>query len=709
MNRRVIAAAAAVVAIAAAALLFWRRSDTFAVMANPDQNILLVTIDTLRADALGSYGGRARTPHLDRLAATGARFTFAHAHAVVTLPSHTSILTGQLPYEHGIRDNSGYRVKEGTATLATRLKAAGFATGAFVGGFPLTKRFGLTPGFDVYDDRIPEMKGDITFTMPERRADEVVSAATAWIGTQSQRFFTWVHVFDPHAPYQPPGELATTYADRPYDGEVAFVDQTLGSLFERLTSQPRPTLVVVTADHGESLGDHGEMTHGMFAYEATLRVPLIVARVVPGEQRAPRGKSIDTPVRHVDIAPTILAAVGISADGISAGSPLLDTIRDGRGNERTTYFESMTYNLVRGWAPLRGVLTGTAKYIDQPIAELYDLASDPKEERNQASAEGERVRVMVNLLRGFNVAPPTRPGRESGDVAAALRSLGYVSGSAPERRTYTEADDLKNLAAIDRDLHTASELFQKGNAAEAIRILDSVVARRKDTADAYISLAHAHWQAGRIPQAIATLENGLRNGAPPRDITIRLGLYLAESNTDSARAIKLLESMPADDVEAQNGLGVAYGNAGRYDDAIRAFNRILTLDPTSALAHQNIASIRLRQVLGVRRPGPLGPALTEAERHARRAIEIDPSLAKAHTTLGVILAETGRKAEAIESWKRAVELDGAEFDALYNLTVLLAHAGRVDEAKIYARQFVTTAPPALYGPSIAQLQEFLAR
>ena len=149
---------------------------------NADQNVLLVTIDTLRADALGSYGGRAQTPNLDRLAAGGARFTFAHAHAVVTLPSHTSILTGRLPYEHGMRDNSGFRVKDGTATLATRLKAAGFATGAFVGGFPLTKRFGLTPGFDVYDDQMPELEGDISFTMPERRADEVVGRAVEWIG-----------------------------------------------------------------------------------------------------------------------------------------------------------------------------------------------------------------------------------------------------------------------------------------------------------------------------------------------------------------------------------------------------------------------------------------------------------------------------------------------------------------------------------------------
>jgi len=222
MNARWIAAAVAAVALVAAAAILWRPGGrAFELTAAPDQNILLITIDTLRADALSSYGGAARTPNLDALAATGARFDFAHAHAVVTLPSHTSILTGRLPYEHGMRDNSGFRVKEGTATLATRLKAAGFATGAFVGGFPLTKRFGLTPGFDVYDDQMPELTGAAAVSLPERRADAVVDRAVAWIGSQPQRFFSWVHVFDPHSPYAPPAPHAAAYSGQPYHGEVA--------------------------------------------------------------------------------------------------------------------------------------------------------------------------------------------------------------------------------------------------------------------------------------------------------------------------------------------------------------------------------------------------------------------------------------------------------------------------------------------------------
>jgi len=704
---RWLAAGALILGAAAAAIWAWPRGSVYALEPAADQNVLLVTIDTLRADALGSYGGRAATPNLDRLAATGARFTFAHAHAVVTLPSHTSILTGHLPYEHGMRDNSGYRVKDGTATLATRLKGLGFATGAFVGGFPLTKRFGLTPGFDVYDDQVPELKGDVSFSMPERPADVVVRSAVDWIGRQTTKFFSWVHVFDPHSPYKPPEEFASRYATQPYDGEVAWVDQALGPLFERLATLARPTVVIVTADHGESLGDHGEQTHGMFAYEATLRVPLLVATVRPG-RGATRGIVIDTPARHVDIAPTVLDAIAAPADTSFAGSSLREVIRAGRGDERPAYFEAMTFNLVRGWAPLRGVLVGREKYIDLPIAELYDLAADPGEARNRAAAAADRRQVLFNTLRTYNVAPPERPGRESADVAASLRSLGYVSGSAAAKKVYTEDDDPKRLVAVDRDLHSATELYQNGKAQEAIDLFASVLGRRPDTADAAIQLAHAYWESGQLERAITVLEQALRSGAPERDVRIRLGIYLAESHTNSRRAIQVLEGLPDTDVEALNGLGIAYGDAGRYPDAIKTFNRVLTLDPTNGLAYQNLASMTLSQARAAKIPADREQKLREAEAFARKALEADNALPGAYTILGVILSGGGRKADAIDSWKRAIDLDPGEFNALYNLILTLVETGRIPEARTYAQRFVATAPPAFFKTEIEQMRKFVA-
>jgi arylsulfatase A-like enzyme/Tfp pilus assembly protein PilF len=701
-------AAAAILGCAAAAVFWWRsRAAAFSLERTPDQNVLLVTIDTLRADALSSYGGPAATPNLDRLAAGGARFTFAHAHTVVTLPSHTSILTGQFPYEHGMRDNSGFRVRPGTRTLATRLKPLGFATGAFVGGFPLTKRFGLTPGFDVYDDQMPETKGAIEISMPERPADAVVARAVEWIGKQNTKFLAWVHVYDPHSPYRPPPEFAAQYRAQPYYGEVAFVDRALAGLFDRLATLARPTLVIVTADHGESLGEHGELTHGMFAYEGTLHIPLIVARIVPGAARSGAGIVIDAPVRHIDIVPTVLDAIGAPPDASLHGSSLRDAI-EGNTADRPSYFEAMTYNLVRGWAPLRGVLSGREKYIDLPIPELYDLGADPREEKNRATAERDRLQVLANLLGSYNVAPPNRPGQESPDAVAALKSLGYVSGSAPARAVYTEADDPKRLVALDQDLHRASELFQSGRTNDGIALVNSVIAKRPDTADAYLTLAYAYWARGEPQPAIATLEKALANRAPDRDIRIRLGLYLAESHTDPKKAIALLEGLSSEDVEALNGLGVAYGDAGRNADARHAFERVLALDPTNGLAYQNIASIALREALDAKNPVERETRLAEAETGARKAIDADPALADAYTTLGVVLSTRGRKADAIDNWKRAVALDGAQFNALYNLWLELAEAGRRDEASAFGRQFVATAPPAFFGPDIERVRRYLA-
>lgn len=696
---------ALVIAIAGGAYFWWQRGPAYALVPSAEQNILLVTIDTLRGDALSAYGGPAQTPAIDALANHGARFTFAHSHAVVTLVSHTSILTGQLPYEHGMRDNSGYRVKDGTATLATRLKALGYATGAFVGGFPLTKRFGLTPGFDTYDDQMPELKGDSTYSMPERPASEVVSHATAWIGQQPGKFFSWVHVFDAHSPYRPPAEFAAQYSAQPYYGEIAFIDQQLKTLFDRLATLPRPTTVIITADHGESLGDHGEATHGMFAYESTLHVPLIIATVQPNQSRSTRGVVIDAPVRHMDIAPTVLDAIGASPDRAMAGSSLRDLIASGRGPDRPSYFESMTYNLVRGWAPLRGVLVTKDKYIDLPLPELYNLIADPKETNNLATSQADRAKVLFGTLKTYNIAPPSRPGRESADAIANLKSLGYISGVAAAKDHYTEADDPKNLATLDRDLHTATEFTQSGKPLEAIALFKKVIGLRPDTADAYMSLSYAYYQAGQIAEAIATLESGLKAGAPDRDIRIRLGIYLAESHIDYQRAIMVLEGLPESDVEALNALGIAYRDAKRFADAKRTLLKALALDPTNGLALQNLGANALSAFEASGRQNKA--LLTEAEGFLRRAIEADPQLAGAYTAFGVTMAYQNNKADAIVAWKKAIEFDPSDSNTLYNLWVELAKAGRRDEAVTFGQQFLAATPPNAQVQERAEIMRYI--
>ena len=437
-----------------------------------------------------------------------------------------------------------------------------------------------------------------------------------------------------------------------YAAEVAWTDAALAPLFARLAELTRPTLVVVTADHGESLGEHGELTHGVFAYESTLQVPLIVAEVQPGG-RSRRGVTIWRPARHVDIVPTVMAAVGTDVAGLP-GTPLFSPLA---AASPTSYFESMMPTLARGWAPLRGVLVGREKFIDLPIAELYALDRDPREQQNLAALKPDRMAVVANVLRGFNVAPPNQPGEESAAAQARLRALGYVSGSpAPARDRYTDADDPKTLIDLDKMLHRASELFAAGRAADAIALYRDVILRRADTADAYRNLAFVFWQTGRPAEAIATLEAAVRQGVKQRDIVVKLGTYLAETGA-ADRAIALLETLPQDDTEALNALGIAYGQAGRVADAKRRFTQALALDATNGLAHQNLGTLALR-----------AGDLAAAEAALRQAIAIDPSLPGAYTALGVVLVKTERRADALAAWTRAIELEATEYDALYNLT-----------------------------------------
>jgi arylsulfatase A-like enzyme/predicted negative regulator of RcsB-dependent stress response len=665
----------------AAALLWIATARTgFAIQPDPDRNILIVTIDTLRADALGAYGGRAATANLDRLAAGGARFDFAHAHAVVTLPSHASIFTGLYPYDHGIRDNTGYRLATTHATAATLLKARGFATGAFTGGFPLDRRFGLNTGFDLYDDRLasaPEASDR------ERRADAVVEAAVEWIGAQQKKWFTWVHVYDPHTPYAAPKEWSARFPNDPYLGEVSWTDHALGPLFDRLRSSPHRTLVVVTADHGESLGDHGERTHGLFAYEAVLRVPLIVAELGGADARAPEGVTIDTPVQHVDVLPTLLESAGARLPQPLAGVSLLGLIENGSGAHRPAYFEAMTAAVTRGWAPLRGAIVGREKFIDLPLRELYDLSSDPAESRNLIVERRERAEVLDKALRDFSVAPPERAQRETAETVERLRSLGYIGGgTAQVKERYTENDDPKKLVELEQMMHRALDAQREGRAAEAAQIYGDVIRRRPDMEDAYRRLALLYWRAGRPADAIGTLETALRNGVTQPEVRNRLGQYLAEAGQPE-KAIALLEGEASDDPDARLALANAYLLSGRYDRGLDVLRKLVESDPENAVAHQNIGAALLQK-----------KDYAGAEASLRRAVSLDPGLAGAQTALGVVLANTERRAEAIEAWKRAIELDGAELNALYNLTVNLAQAGRMDEAREYGTRFLSMAPPS---------------
>jgi arylsulfatase A-like enzyme/tetratricopeptide (TPR) repeat protein len=691
------AIAAAAVALGAIAWIVAGRGGAASFERRPDQNLLLITIDTLRADALSSYGGPAKTPNLDALAAAGTRFDFAHAHAVLTRPSHASILTGTYPFQHGVRDHSGYRLKAGLPTIATILKGQGFATGAFVGAVPLERRVGLDGGFDEYDDRFGRTGNNSDFTLAERPASEVVKAALEWIHAQQGHWFAWVHVFDPHAPYAPPPPFDTEYAGRPYYGEVAYVDKALGPLLDAARSASRPTVVVVTGDHGEGLGEHGELTHGLLAYETTLRVPLMVTQL---GTRATGGVVSHFPARHVDLLPTMLDAVGMAIPEGLPGRSLLPGTKLPPDQDVSSYFEAMSAMLNRGWAPLQGTLAGHEKYIDLPKPELYDLASDPKEASNLVDTRADRRRVLEARLRDFHAAPPGERFSESPEVAAKLQSLGYTSGSAPRKATYTEDDDPKNLMELDQWIQQGIEAWQNGRKDEALRTYERIIQRRPSMAIGYRNLALLQWQGGEARAAIATLERAFKANAIEPGMTTQLGSYLAEAGRPSD-AIALLEPFaiqtPADP-DALNALGIAYARAGRADKSEAAFRRALAEHPGNVQALENIGTLELQR-----------GNLAGARRALEDAAATDPKSARAHNGLGVVAMRQGRREDAFSEWKRAVELAPGDFDALYNLGMELENAGRREEARPYLERFAAQAPPAQYASDIARVRGLLKR
>ncbi len=687
-----------------------RQAALPAIRQTPDQNVLLVTLDTLRGDALGCYGGRASTPNLDRLASLGVRFDFAHAHGVITLPAHASILTGLYPFQHAVHDNAGFRLAQSIPTLATTLRAHGVATAAIISSFALDSRFGLNSGFEVYDERYGRSQTSSGFEMAERRGDVSVEVATDWISRQRGRWFAWVHLFDPHAPYDPPSPYREQYADQPYFGEVAFTDSVLARLFDAARDlSGRPTLVIVTGDHGEGLGDHGEMTHGLFAYEPTLRVPLIIAQIGPrtapwagsttGGAPDTRGRVSSVTVRHVDIVPTVLDALKLTIPANLPGLSLLSATSRADGGT-ASYFESMSASFNRGWAPLTGVLVDREKYIELPLPERYDLGKDPGEQTNLVNQDPARTRELEARLEAFGAVRPGLRQAEDPEAAARLRALGYIAGNAPAKARYTEEDDPKRLVALDQALRRAVDLYERKRPREAIPIYQEVIARRPGMEVTYSHLAMLYWDLGEPQAAIATLRRARQQGADSVALRTKLGMYLAEAGAVD-EAVPLLREAASGtfpDLDALNALGIALAKARRIPEAEATFDRILQLSPSNTMALENLATIALQQ-----------GQMDKARGFLMRALEGDPASAQAHNSLGVIEMKSGNRKAAIEHWRQAVAGDASNFDALYNLGTELVKDGRREEARPYLERFVRSAPPAFYAKDIAHVRGLLGK
>lgn len=650
------------------------------------QDIILISVDTLRADALGFRGNtRVRTPFLDSLAARGTVFTHAHAHNVVTLPSHTNILTGLYPWQHGVRDNAGFTLEAKHVTIATRLREAGFATGAFVSAFPLDSRYGLDRGFDVYDDSYPASTNALDFAVQERPGSETLErAASWWHSSAGRKRFLFVHLYEPHAPYLPPPPFRDEYRNDPYLGEVAATDAMLARTLGPLLEASPNALVIVTADHGEALGDHGEKTHGLFAYESTLAVPLLV--LDPAHAAAVDNRY----VRHIDIVPTILARAGIAAPPELKGRSLF-----AEGDPGYTYFEALSASLNRGWAPLVGAIEGGRKLIELPVPELYDLPSDPKELQNRYAEERRSVTAIRTKLRADAPAGAASRQNVGSEEQATLLSLGYLSGTS-SKTTYTAADDPKNLISIDNELHEAIAAYQAGDLANALKHAKSIVAAQPDMEIAQQMLAFFLAQNERPDEAIHVLERRVQTGRANDATRIRLGLLLSETGR-AREAIALLRPF-ADrtDPDLLNAYGIALADDGDIPGAVRTFERILATDAANARAYQNLGIVALRANQNERARGYL-----------EKSLALSPNLPLALNALGVVEARKGNMNAAIDHWTRAVNLDPAQFDALFNLGMVAANTGRPDVARKALRDYLDRAPAARYAAERAQAAEVL--
>jgi len=664
-------------------------------------NLVLITLDTTRADHLGAYGyGRDTSPALDALAAESALFERAFSHVPVTLPAHTSILTGHLPTAHGIRDNGRFIVPEELETLPEILGRQGYATAAFVSGFVLDSRFGLDQGFDTYDDSFTEEWSEEKLRdariynqmVTDRPADQTTDRALVWLREHDDGpFFIWVHYYDPHQRYAPPRPYDQLFHDSPYDGEIAFMDSQIERLFSFLGEAElwENTAIVVTGDHGESLGQHGEATHAVLSYDSTLRVPLIVK--APAPTPAPRRVAQST--SHVDLQPTMLEMLGLP-EHEGAGRSLVPAL-EGRGGAaaRQSYFECALPRFSFGWEPLFGLRADGWKYIHAPEPELYDLSSDPNELYNLARSQPEKRDDLEALLfRTIADNPPlavdSTRGEMTEDVRQRLSALGYFGGSSTSVADLNAREPSGRRSPNDgvvylSDYYLANSLAGWGRLREAAEIYRSALLPLDPENPIFLTtLANLERRLGRAEQAFTLYRRA--QVVDPSDATTLVALAQLESDrgaTDAAR-----ELLAAAREVAPEDLTAAYLEAelasrqDRSDEAISGYRRALAIDGThrDSLIGIGVALAKAGQT-------------EEARRQLGAALDIAPFSARAHYNLGLLELNAGNAETAAGAFERALRYQRPYPAASLGLAMALIEQGDDDAAELELEQLISEA------------------
>jgi arylsulfatase A-like enzyme/Flp pilus assembly protein TadD len=668
LNRRICAVAVCAALLGGAAgIVLWPRERV---------NLVLITLDTTRADRLGCYGYQAAlTPNLDKLAARGVVFENAYTPCPLTFPAHSTMFTGLTPREHGLHHNVVGELDPEIPTLTEMIRSRGYETGGFVGAFVLNRRFGLNRGFLRYDD-FTGAEIDEEHVYRRRGGQLVVDAALEWLKARATRpFFCWVHLFDPHAPYKAHEELfGQRFEERPYDGGIAFADQQIGRIVEFLDQHKvmGRTLIVVAGDHGEGLGEHAEREHGHMLYNSTLRVPLLMTH----SSLCKPGHRVTRAVSLVDLLPTFQECLGLKAIRGLSGRSLKAALRGDAVATGVCYAETDLPFIEHRWAPQRSLIAENWKYIRSPRSELYDLDEDPHELHNLAESHREKLDELESLLAAMEARQVFRSAPEARLSPAdrrALASLGYIANNNNRGdgndRARQNLPDVKDRIKYHYALEEANKLLSRDRAQEALPELAEVVKAAPESFLARMLLGEALGKLGRLDDALRLFRD-LALSEPERgEVHARLGWILGQQGQfeEALAELRRARELAPESADYRVHLGATFLELGRPEDAQEMFQSAVQLDPVNG----NFEIGKLLAAAGD----------TEgAIQHYQLTLEHDPNWIPLYTEVAVWLARQKRFEEAFAYAARAVQMSPQDADAHYNLGVMFAQMGKYDES-----------------------------
>ena len=660
------------------------RPDFAGLRGNKDFSVILVTLDTTRADRLGCYGfSRIETPVIDGFAARGVKFENCIAQTPLTLPSHSSLFTGTLPFFHGVRDNGGFILPEELTTLAEVFKGAGYATAAFIGAYVLDSKWGLNQGFDYYFDRFDLSKFEkISLGSVQRPANEVMDEALKWLGeNKGSKFFAWIHLYDPHTPYEPPPPFAETYAKNPYLGEIAFTDSQLARLDRFLEENGllESSFLILAGDHGESLGEHRESTHGFFIYQEAVHVPLIfvtpIARL--------KGLSAPAVVSLVDVMPTVLEMAGLPVPSQVQGESLVPFFfRPEDDPDLYAYSETYYPRFHYGWSELQGFQNKKYKLIIAPQRELYDLAADADEMRDLSAVETDVLARLGSAAAKFieehgqdaheldfrKIDPETRE---------KLAALGYIGSFTDSKKLEGKTlANPKEKILVFNELSRAREMGMEGQFDEAIAVIQGIIATDPDINDAYFSIGNILFKARKFKEAITYFEQALQR--KPDDTFCVMNIANSYLNmgrpADGERFVIEYLKKGFSDPQLYYLLGTLTFLQKKYDEALKYYDECLSFNSDMAAAHNAMAAIFV-----------LRDDLPSAEKHIASGLAINPKLTNINYNRAELLEKQDRLQEAAEAYRMELENSPFHFKAAFNLSRLCRMTGQLADEEKYLR------------------------